>query len=54
MFMGEYNNTIDTKGRLIVPAKFRESLGEEFVVTRDLTVVCLCMMKQSGQPLRRS
>ena len=36
MFMGEYNHTIDTKGRLIVPAKFRESLGEEFVVTKGL------------------
>ncbi len=36
MFMGEYNHTIDAKGRLIVPAKFRESLGEEFVVTKGL------------------
>ncbi len=31
MFMGEYNHTIDAKGRLIVPSKFREKLGEEFV-----------------------
>ncbi len=36
MFMGEYNHTIDTKGRLIVPSKFREKLGEEFVVTKGL------------------
>lgn len=34
MFMGEYNHTIDTKGRLIVPSRFRESLGESFVVTK--------------------
>lgn len=36
MFMGEYNHTIDPKGRVIVPAKFREALGDEFVVTKGL------------------
>ena len=36
MFMGEYNHTVDPKGRLIVPAKFREQLGDEFVVTKGL------------------
>ena len=36
MFMGEYNHTIDPKGRLIIPAKFREALGDEFVVTKGL------------------
>jgi len=36
MFMGEYNHTIDAKGRLIVPSKFREQLGEEFVITKGL------------------
>ena len=34
MFMGEYNHSIDAKGRMIVPAKFREQLGNEFVVTK--------------------
>ena len=34
--MGEYSHTIDTKGRLIVPSKFRESLGDSFVVTKGL------------------
>lgn len=36
MFMGEYQHSVDAKGRLIVPAKFREALGETFVVTRGL------------------
>ncbi len=36
MFIGEYNHTIDSKGRLIVPSKFREALGDEFVVTKGL------------------
>lgn len=36
MFMGEYNHSIDAKGRVIVPSKFRENLGDEFVVTKGL------------------
>ena len=36
MFIGEYQHTIDSKGRVILPAKFREELGEKFVVTKGL------------------
>ena len=36
MFMGEYNHTIYAKGRLIIPARFRELLGEEFILTKGL------------------
>ena len=33
MFMGEYEHGLDEKGRIIVPTKFREALGEHFVLT---------------------
>ena len=33
MFSGEYEHTLDAKGRLIVPAKFREQLGSTFFIT---------------------
>ncbi|EOR26770.1 division/cell wall cluster transcriptional repressor MraZ [Cytobacillus oceanisediminis] len=36
MFMGEYHHNVDAKGRIIVPAKFRENLGETFILTRGL------------------
>ena len=36
MFMGTYDHSIDAKGRVIVPAKFREELGDSFVVTLGL------------------
>ncbi|ATW25062.1 division/cell wall cluster transcriptional repressor MraZ [Candidatus Formimonas warabiya] len=36
MFMGEFQHTIDPKGRLFIPVKFREGLGETFVVTKGL------------------
>jgi len=36
MFMGEYHHTIDEKGRIIIPSKFRYDLGESFIVTRGL------------------
>ncbi len=42
MFMGEYSHSLDAKGRLIIPAKFREKLGETFVITRSLDK-CLCI-----------
>ncbi len=34
--MGEYHHNVDDKGRMIVPAKFRDALGSTFVVTRGL------------------
>ena len=45
MFMGEYSHTIDAKGRLIIPSKFREQLGEEFILTKGLDG-CLSIFPQ--------
>lgn len=36
MFIGEYQHTLDNKGRVIIPSRFREDLGEEFVMTKGL------------------
>ena len=36
MFMGEYAHNIDKKGRMIIPAKFREELGDHVIITRGL------------------
>ena len=34
--MGEYKHNLDTKGRIIVPSKFRDLLSEQFIITRGL------------------
>lgn len=36
MFIGEYHHSIDEKGRLTIPSKLREDLGEQFILTRGL------------------
>jgi MraZ protein len=36
MLIGEYEHTLDIKGRLIMPAKLKEDIGEKFVVTKGL------------------
>lgn len=45
MFMGEYHHNIDDKGRLTLPSKIREGLGEHFIVTRGMDH-CLFVYKQ--------
>ncbi|MCX5780571.1 MAG: division/cell wall cluster transcriptional repressor MraZ, partial [Firmicutes bacterium] len=36
MFLGEYQHSLDSKGRIIVPAKLREELGARFIATKGL------------------
>lgn len=36
MFVGEFSHNIDSKGRIIMPVKFREQLGEHFMITKGL------------------
>lgn len=36
MFIGEYHHSIDEKNRLIIPAKFREELGDKFIITKGI------------------
>lgn len=36
MFIGEYQHSIDTKGRIIIPSKFRDELGLKFILTKGL------------------
>ncbi len=36
MFMGQYSHSIDAKGRVIIPAKFRDRLGDSFIVTKGI------------------
>lgn len=36
MLLGEYRHNLDSKGRLIMPSKFREDIGDEFIITKGL------------------
>ena len=36
MLMGEYHHNIDEKNRLVIPNKYREELGNEFIITRGI------------------
>ena len=36
MFIGQYNHNVDAKGRMILPSKFREKLGDNVIISRGL------------------
>ncbi len=46
MLIGEYEHSLDVKGRLIMPAKLREDMGEKFIITKGLDG-CLFGFSQS-------
>ena len=50
MLMGTYQHNIDSKGRVIMPAKFREELGGVFYITRGLDN-CLSVLKSDWDSL---
>lgn len=47
MFMGEYRHSIDAKGRIILPADFRQELGVTFIITKGLDS-CLFLYGQAA------
>ena len=46
MLVGEYRHNVDTKGRVSVPSKFREDLGQAFVITKGLDSCLFAYSKQ--------
>ena len=46
LLIGEYEHTIDTKGRIIMPSKLKEDIGEKFVITQGLDG-CLFVYSQN-------
>lgn len=51
MLIGEYYHTLDKKGRVIVPSRFREKLGESFLVTRGLDSCLFLYPRQEWESL---
>ncbi|MBI2265616.1 MAG: division/cell wall cluster transcriptional repressor MraZ [Armatimonadetes bacterium] len=51
-FVGEFEHALDSKGRLIIPAKFRAALGERFFVMRGMNASCLYVLPQDEWELK--
>lgn len=47
-FLGEFNHVVDAKNRLFIPAKFREGLGETFVIVKPVRGNCLRAYSADG------
>ena len=48
MLIGEYEHSLDVKGRLIMPAKLRQDIGETFIITKGLDGGCLVVSHTEG------
>ena len=53
MFIGEFSHSIDNKNRIILPVKFRESLGEGFIITKGLDGCLYVFPKDEWEVLER-
>lgn len=49
MLMGTYSHSLDPKGRLIIPARLREELGEDFIITKNLDYCLAVYPKDSWE-----
>ena len=54
MLKGEYSHNIDAKGRLIIPAKFRDDLGENFVITKGMENCLYVYPEDDGTTSKRN
>ena len=57
MLGGEYKHNLDSKNRIFIPSRFREELGETFVIAKDIRENCLKVYSLAGwesyiKPLR--
>ncbi len=53
MFMSEYQHNIDSKGRLFIPARFREGLGDSFIITKGLDGCLFVYTRQEWDALEQ-
>lgn len=52
---GEFEHTVDAKGRMNFPAKLREEFGERFFISKSFNEKCLTVYtKESWEELRES
>ncbi len=49
MLLGEYHHTIDEKGRIIIPSKMRDEMGDQFILTRGLDHCLFVYPKEEWQ-----